>query len=120
MVFIAYAGLVTWLSLMPSAMVPSSPVRIPHLDKIAHTCFYLGFTILAWWMVSSRLKPRTARRWVVITAFGYGAMLEILQYLMKGGRAFSLGDMAANGFGVLLGVLLVSVWHAGLRAADPA
>ena len=97
-----YLGCVALLSLLPARDFPQLPL-FPGADKIVHICMYLGLAVLACWSMHAEVK----RKWyyaVIFFAISWGAMMEIVQYLMHLGRSFELYDILANSIGTLIGV----------------
>lgn len=103
--------LITVLSLTPAVQLPSVPFLTS--DKLAHAFFY---GVFAWLML--RGYRRSAKNgWNLPTAACvfcalssiYGALMEVFQYVFIPGRYFELGDMLANTFGAIVGVLLYAL-----------
>ena len=79
----------------------SDPPELPPVlgvDKVLHGLAYAG---LMWWF-----RQAFARRpaWVIFL-LGLGAVLELCQGGVRG-RGFEYGDMAANGAGVIIGLIV--------------
>ncbi|EOX1788259.1 hypothetical protein ACPFTT_003317 [Vibrio cholerae] len=87
---------VCYLSFSPSLV---KVIDVPYIDKAEHTLAYLVLTLLGCAGLSRRV-------WIVLL-FGFGVAAEFVQELI--GREFSWGDMAANGAGVLLGVVIYAL-----------
>ncbi|ENM5898494.1 hypothetical protein LV192_002710 [Vibrio mimicus] len=88
---------VCYLSFSPSLV---KVVDIPYIDKAEHSVAYLVLTLLG-------CAGLTHRVWrVPVLLFGFGVVVEVVQDMI--GREFSWGDMAANGVGVLLGMVIYS------------
>lgn len=87
---------VGYFSLAP---LPHPPPDVPFSDKIYH------FLAYAWLAGLPMLRERSGRTGPVlaVSLFFLGIALEIAQ-LHVPGRSCSLGDVAANGTGVLAGV----------------
>ncbi len=99
----AYLGVIAVLSLLPAAIFPQSATSLPGADKWVHVMMYGGLASLLQWLVSGkRLGPRLG--WlVVVGAFGYGLLMEILQALYTHGqRGFGWDDLAANMVGAII------------------
>jgi len=92
-------GLVVYLSLTPH---PPEPMSFANADKLEHGFAYAS---LALWFCQIYLQARQ-RAVVVAVLVALGIVIEFLQGL-TGYRMFEVADMAANSFGVLLGLLLV-------------
>jgi len=96
---IIYALAVTVLSLKPTVDVQN----IPYNDKVAHCLTYALFTFFAW-----RLSPsRSAFLINALLVFAYSVLIEFIQPLT--GRMLSGWDMVANGLGVILAALLITL-----------
>ncbi|HAS4578833.1 TPA: hypothetical protein I6876_002075 [Vibrio cholerae] len=89
---------VCYLSFSPSLV---KVIDVPYIDKAEHTLAYLVLTLLGCAGLSRRV-------WIApLLLFGFGVVAEFVQELI--GREFSWGDMAANGAGVLLGVVIYAL-----------
>lgn len=72
-------------------------------DKVEHFATYL---FLAVWFTGLYRRPRY---WVVAAGLlALGVAMEAAQFAMQAGRTADPYDMAANGAGVVLGVLVAS------------
>jgi VanZ family protein len=91
--------LVAYLSLTP---YPPEPLLFPNADKLEHG---FAYAVLALWFCQLYLFAGS-RMVVLVALIGLGVVLEFLQG-WTGYRFFDVGDIAANGIGVLLGFLLV-------------
>lgn len=96
--FIAYAFLITGLSLTPHVSVT---MVVTFQDKIHHIIAYSTFTLLAWRIA------RTPKTYLVLALclFIYGILIEILQTFT--GRFLSGYDVIANGIGIGLTLWLI-------------
>lgn len=79
----------------------SQPYPIPSAasDKVNHLVAFLHLTVvtrLAW--------PQLGRLWVIISMLGFGLAIEVTQAQLPY-RDFSLLDLAADGAGVVFGLL---------------
>lgn len=89
---------VCYLSFSPSLV---KVIDVPYIDKAEHTLAYLVLTLLGCAGLSRRV-------WIVpLLLFGFGVVAEFVQESI--GREFSWADMAANGAGVLLGVVIYAL-----------
>lgn len=81
------------------SVMPLGDIEIRNGDKIVHIIFYMALTLNGLWIW-------TDRRWQVgFAAFFYGVGLELVQAVLPY-RWYSFEDIIANGFGVVLGLLL--------------
>jgi len=94
----ALVAYVIYSSLTPNPI----KMEVSHFDKYAHTLGY--FVLMGWFMQIYHLKKS-----LFICALALIFMGVALEYVqgMTGYRYFDLNDMLANGFGVLLAVMLV-------------
>ncbi|NOE39919.1 hypothetical protein GU269_17755 [Vibrio cholerae] len=89
---------VCYLSFSPSLVKVTD---VPYIDKAEHTLAYLVLTLLGCAGLSRRV-------WIApLLLFGFGVVAEFVQESI--GREFSWADMAANGAGVLLGVVIYAL-----------
>lgn len=73
---------------------------IPHSDKIIHIGIYAIFSFLLLWD-NKKSKAINLR---LLLAFLYGALMEILQYLLTDYRSMEFDDVIANTIGVFIGL----------------
>ncbi|GAB3807819.1 hypothetical protein GCM10028819_45480 [Spirosoma humi] len=71
-------------------------------DKMQHLAIFALFTLL--WRLAG-LKLVTA----VVVGVGFGALIEVLQYLLPINRSADWADLFADSIGVVLGALLVPI-----------
>jgi VanZ family protein len=96
-IFIAYSGLVAYISLRPSV-----GGGVEHLDKLTHLLVYYIFAVFAYRMLQyKRFYPAVCLGIVI-----YGAVLEYAQSFTPD-RTMSGYDMLANTLGVVLGALVM-------------
>lgn len=72
-------------------------------DKWLHILIFVPFGLL--W-VASGYRPR----WVLVAGIAYGALIEIIQYLLPINRLAEWGDLLADVLGLLLGLALGRIW----------
>ena len=96
-IFVAYAGLVAFISLRPMTTASIEP-----WDKLGHLIIYCIFAILANRVVVGKRHFQL----LCLVIFLYSGLLELAQSLLPG-RVMSGYDLLANGVGVLMGMLLV-------------
>ncbi len=104
---LAYAGVILYLSTMPS----TGETPFPHFDKAAHLVVYAGFGALLAWVL--RLTILRGRRGILIAAAGiatlYGVAMEGVQMLLPH-RTPETADLIVNAIGAFGGAaLLVAV-----------
>ncbi len=83
-------------SLVPASMIKAITVN----DKIMHAGSY--FLLMVWF---GGLYRRSRHPWIAVTLVVLGAALDLLQ-LDTATRDFELMDIAADGLGVALGLVL--------------
>lgn len=74
------------------------PFDFRYKDKVVHFCFYFIFTI-SWYLFFKRLKKLNkgnVRLNVFLFAAGYGAFIELCQWLFTTGRTADIVDIIAN------------------------
>ena len=102
--FIGWMIIVTIISQMPTDVDTVPPV--PHLDKLIHIVFYLGFS----WFLGRLLRGKGQSQivWkVLIPTVSYGILMEGLQDALDMGRHFDIFDIIANIIGALIGTILI-------------
>lgn len=108
----AYAGLVTFLSLLPAKSVPNLQVSIPHLDKLVHFTMYAGMAAVLCWVSQPKVKEYWKLLAVILVAAGYGFGMELLQlYITPLRRSFEFADAATNTAGSAVYVLCWAMLH---------
>ncbi|HKK56118.1 VanZ family protein [Marinobacter sp.] len=80
----------------------SQPYPVPSLqhDKINHLLAFIQLTV-----VSRLAWPDLSRTWIALGVIGFGLVIELTQAQLPY-REFSLLDLAADGAGVAIGLLL--------------
>ena len=101
LVFILYAGIVTFASLRPGI-----GGGIEHMDKLTHLLAYYIFAVLGYRI----LKARGYYLYVCLGIIAYGGLMEVAQSYMPG-RDMSGYDFLANTLGVVLGAVVVNLRH---------
>jgi VanZ family protein len=77
-----------------------------HTDKLVHLFMYLVLTFTALYQYHLESSRMRIMMLVVLSAFGYGFLMEVLQYLFTTTRGFEIFDVIANLTGALIGLLL--------------
>ena len=93
---------VTALFLWPNPSQQQHLPVIPHIDKLAHTLVYL---LLALLIIRANKHKNHYLLWLSI-AVVYGIGIEAIQHVLPG-RFFSVADVMANCFGLILGYFLI-------------
>ena len=98
---------VGWLlvaGVIVGSLVPGQALRaVSWNDKVTHAGSY--FLLMVWF---AGLYSRQRHIWIALGLLALGVALDSLQLTTKT-RHFDLRDVAANGFGILVGLTL-SVW----------
>ncbi len=96
------------LSLVPIPETGSlgDAARLPFVDKFGHLGVYaiLALLVIRGWH-REKMPPLDLHGFVWLLCLVFGMMIEMQQGLSPH-RSFEVWDMAANGFGALLGLLL--------------
>jgi len=101
---VCYAGLIFLLS---SRNYPS--VNLSHgLDKVVHLSLYSGFGYLVLRALRRTYQPRQAKLLCLMIVFLYGITDEFHQSFVPG-RSFEVLDMASDGLGGVLAVVICSL-----------
>lgn len=87
------------LALLWSPTVPSPDME--GYDKVGHAILFGTFAWLFWWCFDG--EPWMRITWAAAAGFGLGLVSELVQ-LMVPGRMFEVGDLVADGFGVVMGL----------------
>jgi len=99
-----FAGLLIATAITVASLVPARD--LPPLgvsDKVEHAVAYL---LLAFWFAS--VMTRRDYVYLILALLAFGGGIEIAQGLMGLGREADLLDLAADGAGILAGVLLAA------------
>lgn len=107
LVFLAYAALVTYLSVRPMG-----DTSLGSWDKLAHLVIYAIFVLLA----ARVARSRRQLTFLSIGIIAYSGLLELVQSQLPG-RFMSGYDLAANIVGAAMGFALVSVFDPVAREA---
>ena len=99
---------IVFLSLVPSPPIPT--VTGNYDDKIVHSFTYA--LLMGWFAVGASKSAWTK---IGCYAFALGCVLECCQALLPY-RMASLGDIAANGLGILIGAIAAVVLTTGSRS----
>ncbi|HUW92845.1 MAG TPA: VanZ family protein [Bacteroidales bacterium] len=98
--------LIVWLSLSGGqSLVPGDFLKIPYVDKIGHFIMYSLFSGIL--LLDSCLwqSSGTVRYVVLVFPVVFGALMEVLQYLLTNSRKAEALDLAADILGVGAGVV---------------
>ena len=111
-----WVAALAYLSLAANVKAPSGPLG---WDKLNHFLAYAVLAALLLFALSAR-RAISGRSLLVawFASFGYGLLLELLQWAMAAGRCFELADLFANGFGALVVCLSCVLFRHGRRIAS--
>ena len=111
---ILWASILCLLSLGNTNKIPKiHRINIPHLDKIAHLGMYFIFSFLLYTSFSRGSAGKNFWKMTIclaITLF-YGALMEILQYLLTNYRTADKYDMLFNSIGAVLGIIGYNIFY---------
>ena len=103
--------LILWLSLSGGqSLIPGDFLTIPYVDKIGHFFMYALFSGML--LLDSCLwqSDRSVRYVVLVIPVAFGALMEVLQFLLTKSRQAEALDLAADILGIgagIVGALLV-------------
>ncbi len=110
---IAWAIMIFILSLLPPGAFEILHWDFLSRDKLLHTLFYSIFSFLVSdALLNDNTRPGAKLALFIKTSFiciAFGVLMECLQYLEHLGRLFDAGDIIANCFGTLLGVIVYNL-----------
>ena len=75
-------------------------------DKILHIFAYIVFVIIWYYTLFSLLVEQVFLK-VILGAFIYGIIIEVLQGILSTHRQFEISDLLANGIGIAIAVLII-------------
>ena len=102
---ITYTLFITFLLLFPTTNIPK--IEVPAIDKLGHvTLFAILVVIWLLFILSKTEDAKITSIWVVLLAFFYGIIIEVLQGLFFVSRTADGWDIIANSAGILLGWLI--------------
>lgn len=97
-------------SISSGKLEPFDWLDLASSDKIYHLLFYFIFVLLlaveCTRYTSQLQKSFNILLFSITVTFFFGALVEILQYLLNNGRKASIADQIANTVGILLGALI--------------
>lgn len=104
---LVWAAAILWLSLMPA---PPSPPTWLSWDKLQHAGAYALLTLLLGRAIVPAVRSRR-RGWrgAALVAFLYGGLVELAQGLCTASRTAEVGDLLANGAGVLAVLAVIAL-----------
>ena len=98
--------MITVLSLISLGTIGSS-IKIANKDKYVHFIFYFVFVVL-WFLVAKSISnAKKTNLIVLLTAIGYGILMEICQGFTKT-RTPDVMDALANSIGAAIGLFFIA------------
>jgi VanZ family protein len=97
------AFLLCLVSVLVLALMPSSPLPPSWWDKASHVVAFTVLAVLGCWSYPGRSAK------VLLWLLAYGCLIEVLQATLTATRSAELGDVVADGAGLLLGWQLTRV-----------
>jgi VanZ family protein len=105
------------LAPIPESGLLGDTVRLPYVDKLGHMGVHavLAMLVIRGWH-REKMPPLDLHGFVWLLCGVFGMMIEMQQGLSPH-RSFEAWDIAANGFGALLGLILwqILMWRWGRR-----
>ena len=101
-------------SLVSSAFIPKVDIEFTYTDKLVHALFYMIATFLLYLHFRNSEDQNILLK-IGAFCFGYGMVIEVLQYAMPYDRAFEWADMMANASGIFLAIALIKFVLAPVR-----
>ncbi len=117
---LGWAALILILTLLPPQALPKVPDwNIISVNSLAHLFVFMvwAFLVLDGSTRSSSTSGIRRNRilFTLILAVSYGALIELLQGLMRLGRQPDVADIAFNTVGALLGILFFYLFKVSKR-----
>ena len=97
------AFLLCLVSVLVLALMPTSPMPPSWWDKANHVAAFTVLAVLGRWSYPGRNAK------VLLWLLAYGCLIEVLQATLTATRSAELGDVVADGVGLLLGWQLTRV-----------
>lgn len=110
--------IVTILSLISINSNIGSFIKIENKDKYVHFTFYFVFVILWSQFVKSKGLNSKAKLMILLSAMGYGILMEICQELFTKTRTADVLDVLANSLGAALGLIVVLMQNKNKEATQ--
>jgi VanZ family protein len=107
---ILWASLILLAIGIPGSYIPQTGlIRFAHMDKMVHFGLFAVLGFLLCFGLNNQKREDLSRYYAVTTIIlgvFYGAITEILQYLIISMRYGNFFDFIANAFGTIFGVLV--------------
>lgn len=103
LITLIYAGVIFYLSSIPSVRPP----LFPYSDKVIHFFMYAGLAVLcAWSLFSTRYRLSKRLPWIAITAAVFYGITDEFHQMFVPTRTAEVSDLLANTVGAVVGVLI--------------
>lgn len=110
LLFLVFITVITYMSLAPLPEL-GGELWFDHLDKLIHFFIYVIFCSLGFLAIMEFSKNRMSHPrgllLILIIAFFYGLLIEVLQHFMPLNRMFEIWDLLANSLGAIMGCWLI-------------
>lgn len=113
-IFLAYAGLVFY-SLVSPIGKGAPLVSFPGIDKLIHSVEFGLFALIAYWTLGYYPRKGGRSKTVIAVSLLYGSITELTQYFIPY-RTASLLDLAADLFGIIVGLAVMMIANKYFRA----
>ena len=122
-----WAAIMLVLTLTPANEMPRTPEwKLLSFDTAAHAGVFAVLAALSWFSLRHQSRwPNLARQAGAVVLLGcvlFGALIEVLQYVMHVGRHAEWSDLLGDSIGAALALLLVGSgwrwWHRSRLAAS--
>ncbi|MFD1467308.1 VanZ family protein [Hymenobacter caeli] len=115
-----WTGVILVLTLTPAVDMPATPAwKLLSFDTAAHAGVFAVLAALSWFSLRRQRRwPALARRAGAVVLAGcvaFGALIEVLQYVMHQGRHAEWSDLLSDS----IGAVLVLALAAGLARRPP-
>jgi VanZ family protein len=104
---ILWTFIVTVLSLISISSDVGSSINVENKDKYVHFTFYFVLVVLWFLYAKSKKISQRTKLIVLLSAIGYGALMEICQAVFTTTRTADILDVIANSAGAITGLLFM-------------
>ena len=105
---IAYTIVLTYVNFMNLKEVPE--IGFEFDDKLYHLGSYILLAVL-WGGLAISYQSSKILKIAAVSCLIYGISVELLQNIVNPLRTFSWGDLASNAVGVIIGIIIVSMYY---------
>ncbi len=100
--------LIMYLTLVPQPLPDNDIPFWEHTDKIVHAIMFGAlYVCVGFDLWRGARASRRCELWLLCAVVAFGGLIEIAQQVMALGRGGSSGDLAADGVGALLALVLL-------------